>query len=207
MSTGIVLKLAFFTLLIGLLAIRGFFGWKARQSGHSSSFAGDGDVEQPGSRSGAIVAIVLLCVAGLLVLYGVSPAPLHWLSVPLPGWLRWLAVGLGVAALGLQVWVHDTLQKRWFADAQSSERHILITEGPYRWVRHPMYAALMLFFMGLSLVSAFWPFVVLAFLMIPLFHRAASREEVVMMGRFPVEYRDYMRRTARFLPRLLSGAR
>ncbi len=206
MTTGGVLKLAFFALLIALLAIRGFFGWKARESGHSSSFTDDEDVQQPGTRSGVLVVIILLSMVGLLVLYGASPAGAGWLSVHLPGWLEWSGVGLGVVALALQVWVHSTLQEHWSARPQSSGTHVLITDGPYRWVRHPMYAGLMLLFIGLSLISAFWPFLALGFLSIPMFHRAASKEEAVMIGRFGDAYHDYKKRTGRFLPRVSSGA-
>jgi protein-S-isoprenylcysteine O-methyltransferase Ste14 len=206
LNTGGVFRFAFFTLFIALLAIRGYFGWKARRSGHSISFTDDEEVQQPGSRRAALVIIIFLCMAGLLVLYGISPEGLSWLSAPLPDWLGWLGVGLAVIALGLQVWVHDTLHRHWSAHAQSSRSHILITDGPYRWVRHPMYAGLMLLFICLSLVSAFWPFLVLALLSIPMFRRDASKEEAVMIGRFGDQYRDYMKRTGRFLPRAFYQA-
>jgi protein-S-isoprenylcysteine O-methyltransferase Ste14 len=74
----------------------------------------------------------------------------------------------------------------------------------YRWVRHPMYSALMLCFVGLSLVSAVWPFMVLVLLSILFFFRVVGREEVMMIEQFGDEYRAYMKKTGRFLPRLSS---
>lgn len=200
MGTGSGHRLAFFALLFALLAIRGFFGWKAQRSGHSFSFTDDEDVQQTEGRSAVLAITILLCMAGLLVLCAVNPEGSSWLNAPLPGWLEWFGVALGVIALGVQVWVHDTPQEHWSTRAQSGARNVLITDGPYRWVRHLMYAGLMLPFIGLGLVSAFWPFLLLAALSIPMFHRNASQEEALMIGRFGDEYRDYMKRTKRFLP-------
>jgi protein-S-isoprenylcysteine O-methyltransferase Ste14 len=41
----------------------------------------------------------------------------------------------------------------------------------------------------------------------PFFHRAAGKEEAAMIGRFAGEYRDYMKRTGRFLPRAVAIGR
>ena len=80
----------------------------------------------------------------------------------------------GVLSFPAQLWVHNTLQKRWSAASGSSGS--LIAEGPYRRVRHPMFAS------------------------IPFFHRAAGKEEAAMIERFDGEYREYMKRTGRFFP-------
>jgi protein-S-isoprenylcysteine O-methyltransferase Ste14 len=102
----------------------------------------------------------------------------------------------------LQIWRHDTVQNLRRAAAGSGKGRILITQGSFRWVRHPLVAALMLFFVGLALVSAFWPFMVLAIAAMPALHRAAVIEEAVMRQRFPGENDEYAGRTGRFLPRV-----
>jgi len=193
-------RVAFFALLLALLAMRGFFGWKAHRSGHSFSFTDDEEVQQTEGRSLAPLIAVLLCIVGLLVLFVVHPEGASWLNAPLPGWLQWFGVSLGLIALDVQVWVHYTLQAHWSTQAHSGAGNVLITDGPYRWVRHPMYAGLMLLFIALALVSAFWPFLLLAALSIPMFHHTAGKEEALMAGRFGDAYRDYMKRTRRFLP-------
>jgi protein-S-isoprenylcysteine O-methyltransferase Ste14 len=148
-------RVAFFALLLALLAIRGFFGWKAQRSGHSFAFTDNEHAQQAEGRSAAPSIAILLCVAGLLVLYAVHPRGASWLYAPLPGWLQWFGVSLGLIALGVQGWVHHTLQERWSTEAHAGTESVLITDGPYRWVRHPMYAGLMLLFIALALVSAF----------------------------------------------------
>jgi protein-S-isoprenylcysteine O-methyltransferase Ste14 len=198
-------RLIFFLLFAALLAIRAYFSWKAHEAGLSPTFEDEGKPVQQGGGARLLGVIIPLLLLALLVLYAVSPAGLSWLSAPLPGWLRWLGAALGALSLPLQIWTHITLQNQWSAAARSGKGHILITQGPFRRVRHPLYASLILFFVGLSLVSAFWPFLVLAFAAIPLLHGAAIKEEAVMRQRFHREYDEYAERTGRYLPRLRRG--
>ncbi len=197
-----VYKILFFTLFAALLAIRGYYGWKARQAGHCSWFVDEEDVEREGWLSLLLRAITFLGMVTLIVLYGLDKGGASLWTVSLPEWLRWLGVGLGVVSIPLMVWVHDTLRELWSTTLQIQDKHKLVTEGPYHWVRHPMYTTLLMLFVGLSLISAVWPFLVLAIVMGPFFNRVASREETMMIEQFGEEYRSYMQRTGRFFPRL-----
>jgi len=203
MSMDSVFKTIFFVLFVALLVIRGFFGWKVRQAGHSSWSVSQDAVEREGKWSLLLRPILFICMLALVVQYAVSPDESNWLFVSLPACLRWVGVGLGVASLPLLTWVHCTLGEHWSTVLQLRKGHALVTRGPYRWIRHPMYTALMLSFIGLSLVSAVWPLMVLVFLSILFFYRVVSREETMMVEQFGDEYRAYMKRTGRFLPRLL----
>jgi protein-S-isoprenylcysteine O-methyltransferase Ste14 len=207
LGTGSELKIVFFVLLLALLALRAFFGWRARRSGHSFSFSDDEETQQADGKSAVIVVIILLFMACLLGLYGINPAGIGWLNASLPGWLEWFGVALGVIALGIQAWTHETLQEHWSRHTPSTTKYILVTDGPYQWVRHPMYLGLMFFFIGLALVSAFWPILVLALALILMFRRTASQEEAQMVDRFGDKYHEYMKRTASFLPRVFPKAR
>jgi protein-S-isoprenylcysteine O-methyltransferase Ste14 len=206
LTSGVVPKLIFFLLFAGFLAMRGYFGWRARRAGLSPWFVDGSEPVQQGSGVRVLGVLVPLFLLGLLGLYAVSPGALAWLRAPLPGWLRWLGAALGAMSLPLHVWTHDTLEKEWSAAARFGKSHILITQGPFRWARHPLYAALMLLFIGLALVSAFWPFLLLACSAIPLVHREALKEETAMTQRFPDEYDQYAERTGRFLPQLTRKA-
>ncbi len=197
-----VLKIIFFVLFAALLAIRGYFGWKARKAGHCSWFADEDAVDREGWLSLMLRPITFLGMLALIVFYALDNGESSWIVVSLPDWLRWLGVGLGIISLPLLVWVHDTLREFWSTTLQVQDRHELIMEGPYRWVRHPMYSALSFLFVGLSLISAVWPLLVLAVVMMPFFNRVASREETMMIEQFGEEYRSYMQRTGRFFPRL-----
>jgi protein-S-isoprenylcysteine O-methyltransferase Ste14 len=90
----------------------------------------------------------------------------------------------------------------WSTNLQLREEHTLVTTGPYRWARHPMYTALFSFFVGLALVSATWLIVLLVVAATFVLVVRIDKEEVMMIEQFGDEYRAYMQQTGRFLPRL-----
>lgn len=76
-----------------------------------------------------------------------------------------------------------------------------MTDGPYRWVRHPMYSVLFLFEIAMLLLSANWfvGSVPLAALTLIVATRV-RREEALMLSTFGAAYERYMRRTAASCP-------
>jgi protein-S-isoprenylcysteine O-methyltransferase Ste14 len=201
-------KVIFFGLLVGFITIRGIFGLIAQQSGLNSWFEDDTSTKQKEQKSNSVsIIIIILCILALFVFYAVLPENRNILIVPLPGWLHWLGMALGIISLAQQIWTHVTLQKTWSAAKESGKNNVVITSGPYSWIRHPLYMALMLFFIGLSLVSGFSLFLLLASLSIPFFNNAAIKEEAIMVQQFGDEYREYMKRTGRFFPRPISKIR
>ena len=77
---------------------------------------------------------------------------------------------------------------------------VLVTTGPYRWIRHPLYAALLYLAWGVALKSASMPSLGLAVLASAFLLATAKIEEEENGVRFGASYREYMRRTKRFLP-------
>jgi protein-S-isoprenylcysteine O-methyltransferase Ste14 len=80
--------------------------------------------------------------------------------------------------------------------------HTLVTSGPYRWVRHPFYAAVALMVLANGLVAANWFLLMTGGLLFGLLAIRSRREEDNLVARFGEQYRDYIRSTGRFLPRL-----
>jgi protein-S-isoprenylcysteine O-methyltransferase Ste14 len=74
-----------------------------------------------------------------------------------------------------------------------TQDHTLVTEGPYRWVRHPMYTALFATFVGLALISASWLILILVVAAILVLYARIGKEEAMMIE-------QYMQRTGRLLP-------
>lgn len=143
----------------------------------------------------------LLGIGGLLA-YVIDPAWMRWSQVPLPSWLRWSGVPPGVAAAGLLVWTFRALGPNLTDTVVTRERHTLVIDGPYRWVRHPFYVAFALTAVAYSLLTAN-AFLATAFgLAFVLLVVRTGREEDHLVGRFGDEYRRYMARTGRFLPQL-----
>jgi len=137
-----------------------------------------------------------------LINYLISPASMAWSSVRLPAGLRWTGVGLCALGAVLQAWTFRRLGKNLTDTVVTRRDHTLVTHGPYRWVRHPFYDAGALFFLGLSLTTANWFVLLSGALVMTLIVIRTRREEEQLVARFGDRYREYMKRTGRFLPRL-----
>lgn len=76
----------------------------------------------------------------------------------------------------------------------------LVTTGVFRYIRHPMYASLLFFTWGALLKSVSVGALALAAVATAALAATAKAEEMENIARFGQEYRDYMRRTRRFVP-------
>lgn len=138
------------------------------------------------------------------IVYIVIPQWMTWSAVPLPDWARWLGGGAGFAATGLFFWTHKTLGSNWSGSLVLREDHALVTTGPYRLARHPMYDAVIGTSLGGFLLTANW-FIGLTGLgsALILATRIGEEEQMLREG-FGSEYDAYARRTGRFAPRISS---
>lgn len=137
-----------------------------------------------------------------LIAFLIEPNLMAWAAFPLPNWTRWTGAGLGIAACGLLVWTFRSLGHNLTDTVVTRRNATLITHGPYRWVRHPFYLTFALGVAGSTLITAnafLAIFGTAAFLVIA---ARTSIEEQKLIERFGGDYRDYMRRTGRFLPRI-----
>jgi protein-S-isoprenylcysteine O-methyltransferase Ste14 len=111
-------------------------------------------------------------------------------------------VGLGILCDGLILWVFRSLGNSITPTVQTRAEHRLVTSGPYRYVRHPLYTVGTLFFLALALMADSWFIALMALLaLIPLTLRIPN-EEAHLIAKFGEEYRTYMRTTGMLLPRL-----
>jgi len=141
------------------------------------------------------------CMVGL-VAFLVEPTSMAWASFRLPSWARWSGVGLGAAAGGLIIWTFRSLGHNLTDTVVTRRDATLVTDGPYRWVRHPFYLAFAMAVIANSLVTANAFLAITgtaAFLVIVV---RTSIEERKLVERFGPDYVDYMQRTGRFLPRI-----
>ncbi|MEE9130254.1 MAG: isoprenylcysteine carboxylmethyltransferase family protein [Phycisphaerales bacterium] len=148
---------------------------------------------------------ITLASMGWLLTYLIAPQWIAWSQVELPQWLRFGGAGLGVAAIGLFVWMFKHLGANVTATAQTRPDAQLVTTGPYRWIRHPMYVFGFIWFLAIVVLTASWFIAVtsaagFSFLLI-----RCRREETNLIEKFGDEYRAYMQRTGRFFPRLGSS--
>ena len=147
---------------------------------------------------------IILAAMGGVMIFVVNPAWMVWSSVPLPVSLRWTGVGVGLAAGSLLLWTFRTLGTNITDTVVTRRLHTLVTTGPYRLVRHPFYVASALAFLANALTTANW-FVALMGGLATILHVVRVRtEEEHLVRRFGDDYRQYMKETGRFFPRLES---
>jgi protein-S-isoprenylcysteine O-methyltransferase Ste14 len=158
-------------------------------------------IRREGWRIGAMRLVVVLLLVALIVLLALHPTWMPKLDFPLPFWLRWAGVASGLASLGLWTWTHVALGTLWSPQLQLRAKHRLITAGPYAHIRHPMYTAILAWATSLGFVIANWVPIFFAVSAAGILVARAPREEQMMLDQFGDEYREYMNRTGRFLPR------
>ena len=147
-----------------------------------------------------------LQMVGFALVFSLQRRPLGPI-VPMPSWMEWVVAALQVAIGALSVLLSAsavrTLGKQWTYVARTIEGHELITQGPYRLVRNPIYLAMfgMMAAFGLSLTV--WPALLGAILifLIGTFVRIRS-EEKLLRATFGTQFEDYERRVPAFLPGL-----
>jgi protein-S-isoprenylcysteine O-methyltransferase Ste14 len=198
-----IFRVIFFTVLALLIVVRVTYGLKARRTGKGGWAVEEEAIEREGWGIMLLRIAALPFILAAIVLYAVNPPWLSAFAIPFPAWARWIGVGLAAMSIPLLAWVHHTLGKHWSTSVQLQEGHTLVTSGPYRWVRHPMYAVLFTFFVGVSLISAFWLIVLLVVGSMLMLYMRLDKEEAMMIEQFGDAYRAYMRRTGRLLPRLI----
>jgi protein-S-isoprenylcysteine O-methyltransferase Ste14 len=194
-------KIIFGGLLLGFIGIRGIFGLIAQRSGLSANFVYGEQKTQDEKKLGVIGVLVILVFLAILAVYIVFPGEGDILIILLPEWIHYIGIGIGIISLGFQIIVHRTLQNSWSYAKANHKDNFIIQRGPYKWIRHPLYFSLILFMIGLALVTAYIPFMILAIVCIPFFNNESKKEEIEMRKRCGEDYENYCKNTGRLLPK------
>jgi protein-S-isoprenylcysteine O-methyltransferase Ste14 len=129
-----------------------------------------------------LLNLIIMVIFGALALMALDAIRFRWSSVPL--WLQ----GIGELILLASIWIaFETLRENTFAapviKIQEGRGQTVIDTGPYRLVRHPMYASTLLFFVGTSLLlGARWGLATVIALAILLGIRIQIEEKALRAG-------------------------
>lgn len=140
------------------------------------------------TRMASIAGFLLMGAAVIGLLIG------HALFSYLP-----LVIAVQLVALGLMLWARLSFGRRSFNVAATPTAGVLVTTGPYRYIRHPIYTAVCLFCLAGALSNRS-PLSVVAIL--ALLTGAVMRmlaEEHLLVDEYP-EYREYLATTRRMVP-------
>ncbi len=100
----------------------------------------------------------------------------------------------------VMIWARITLGRNWSANIVLKEDHKLVTNGPYAYVRHPIYSGLILMILGVVL---YVDTLILTIFFVAFFFGAyykARKEEKLLMTTFEREYSEYKKKVKALVP-------
>jgi len=163
-----------------------------------TAFATKRTVERRGRWTGPIGLVLL---GYLAVRMGLAGTP--WMNGLV--WPHTLVSGLvgdalALAGLVIMLWARVTLGRNWSGGVVLKEEHELVTRGPYRFVRHPIYSGLLLLALGWAVWRGrTWALVGFAATLTLLWVKARA-EEQLMIEHFGEPYRSYRARVKALVP-------
>ncbi len=150
-------------------------------------------------------AALAAAAVGLVVvpLIHIFTGAFRFADYPFQPLLAWTGAILLVLFLWLFRESHRHLGRNWSITLEIREEHKLVTEGLYRYVRHPMYAAFWLWALAQSLLFANWVAGISGLIGVGiLYFSRVGKEEAMMRANFGQEYDDYCRTTGRVIPKI-----
>ena len=186
-------------ILFTAVGISSYFRRKAdRESGEKISRNVDGSI-----------MMTLIKIGGLLLwlspmVYLINPGWMAWSKIGLPEWIRWLGAGIGMFCVFGIYWLFSSIGTGITPTSATRKQHVLVTSGPYRWVRHPLYTVGSSMFVALGMMADNWFIAGLGILTFILMAIRTPKEEANLIEKFGDEYREYMKRTGRFFPKFGS---
>jgi protein-S-isoprenylcysteine O-methyltransferase Ste14 len=155
-------------------------------------------------RERVFVFLNFIGMVGIPFLY-IMTTWLDYFALTFPDFLRVLGIVIFVLGFILLIWVHKTLGEHWSMMLKMGKKHLLVTDGPYTRIRHPMYTYFYIMVIATAIVSAnlfVGVFGVAAWTLLYLIR--VGDEEQMLLEQFGEDYEEYMRRTGRLLPKIGS---
>jgi protein-S-isoprenylcysteine O-methyltransferase Ste14 len=179
---------------IAILGIRVYYQGRILQDEKRTKITGSAWRVIPG----AVAALATMVFGAAYVFF---PAAFPWSYAEYPEWLRWAGAAMALAGILLLWSAHHHLGLSFHSLVVRKSDQRFVQTGPYRLIRHPIYTAYMLSYLGGGLLASN---LVLTFVACPMFVLLVAlrtdEEESAMVSQFGREYVDYMSRTGRFLP-------
>jgi protein-S-isoprenylcysteine O-methyltransferase Ste14 len=118
-------------------------------------------------------------------------------------WMGWCGLVVEVLFLALFYASHRWLGRNWSVTLEIRDGHRLVTDGPYKYVRHPMYSSFWLWAIAQALLLPNWVAGLSGVVGVGLLYFGRiGAEEALMRKSFGDEYRSYAQRTGRVFPRI-----
>ena len=197
MDYDLIFRVLLAVILVSFTIHRGYYTRKYRAQGEQIN-----PDEDPRASERAAGVLAVLGLIGT-ILYIINPSLMAWSSIQLPEWLRWAGVFIALLGFGLLQWSQNTLGENWSDNPNLMDGHRLVTNGPYQWVRHPIYSSFLLILGSTFFISANW-FIGGSWIMMMALDISTriDAEEELLISRYGDQYREYMTRTGRLFPNI-----
>lgn len=201
MFNELFFRLFFLGYYLALIGIAVYFRRRGQRQGPMQTKSDATSKRREGGKRLSVRRIAGISMISAAILYVLYPGFMATLQAPIPQAVRLFGVVLGLVSLPLLVWVLDALGRQWSRNLQLQEKHQLITTGPYRLVRHPMYTIIFMAMTTVALVSSNWLMIVPAVGAMGIIYSRIPQEEAMLIEAFPQEYEAYMAQTGKLFPR------
>lgn len=149
-------------------------------------------------RAVSIISAILLLGIPKLQIPGLS-----FRFLPQRDWPFWTGLILTLLGLGFSVWARRRLGRNWSQEVTIKDDHLLITDGPYALVRHPIYTGLILGFVGSSLALGEIRGLIADLLVFAVLWYKLKMEDKWLLEQFGESYRIYCQKAAALIPFIL----
>lgn len=148
------------------------------------------------------MTVIVLWIAQPLLLHGKTSFPLLRIN---PACLHpsgfYGGIALTVAGYAATIWCYVIMGNAWRIGINRQEKNQLVTAGPYRWIRHPIYAFQTMMLLGAVLLLPTICSVAIIFLHLSFVLIKAKDEEAYLLTVHGEAYREFMAKTGRLLPK------
>jgi protein-S-isoprenylcysteine O-methyltransferase Ste14 len=177
-----------------LIVVAAYHRIRSQMSGESLDRTREGWPLLIGIRLAGLAGAVLLVMA-------LRDAIGSWAYLHIPVSIRWFGIaGLAASAAWLS-WMFVSLGRNLTDTVVTRSAAVFVEVGPYRFVRNPMYTGLLTMGVSLGVALGAWVIAAAFSVLFVLLALRTAREEQYLIARFGDQYRDYMNRVGRFLPR------
>ncbi len=154
--------------------------------------------EQPGNLSGVRIhppVLTLIHLLAAFLLGWLAPLPL-----PVPGWLPLAGWGIVIAGLALAFWAVSHFRRAQTTLDSHGGTTAIVTGGPYRFTRNPIYVGYVCILIGFPLViDVYWGLILAPFLIVLMNRLVIEYEEAYLAQQFGQQYSDFKSKTRRWL--------
>lgn len=197
MNTETWIRILAGLLILGAFSVSGYYRRNADKSDKAVDYKAENPILLRIRSIGALV--FYLGLLGHLI----YPPLLNWAAIA--GWplaARWVGIGLMALNLPLLIWMFRSLGSNITPTVKTRAQHQLVTAGPYRYIRHPLYTFGGVFFFGAILVAGNWLLLTSGVIALWALGQRTPLEEEMLTKKFGKQYKDYMAKTGRYLPKL-----